>query len=435
MKQTLMIVGLLCIATLSFSQQVGIVRSAETQNSVSGAYVLSESGYSCYTDSLGVFQAGSIQKGERLTIVAAGFQTLYSKYTDGGQVFELIVAMNVQMPLVITAGPSVVFSSDTWNVGDFIWDARGDLQLLVYEKEKRWKRQEDANRTIFENVRIAFYSGIQSQRQWVSIYLDENAIGFYPQFPGEVIVEGEKNHHLKVEEHLVLLPDSIFKPHFKPVVEKLNGQDYVVTDYHPDYPAFSYYRALQDSQWKPLHLILDEKEMELFRSEYKYLGPREKLEAFQFELDNRIDKEIIGAYMSGFPSKPYHSPIYAPLILLGDTIMVFDHLHDVVTLYNVNGEQITALSCHHHEKKGMGKWKEEVWRDIISHKIYTAYEKSGKVKWFEIDVFNDKLIPCMELAYRYCEKIKVRDGEVFFVYRPFESSQKRYLYKQKITHE
>ena len=435
MKQILMIVGLLFIATLSFSQRVGVVRSAETQGKISGAYVLSESGYSCYTDSLGVFQVGSIQLGERLTIVAAGYQTFYSKYSGNGQVFELSMAMNVQTPLVITAGPSVVFSSETWNVGDFIWDARGDLQLLVYEKEKRWKRQEDANRTIFENVRIAFYSGIQSQRQWVSIYLDENAIGFYPQFPGEVIVEGERNHYLKIDEHLVALPDSIFKPHFKPVVEKLNGQDYVVTDYHPDYPAFSYYRAPQDSQWVPLHYIQDEKEMELFRSEYKYLGPREKMEAFQFELDNKIDKEIIGAYMSGFPSKPYHSSIYAPLILLGDTVMVFDHLHDVVTFYNVRGERISETPCQHHKKKGIGKWKGEVWRDAVSLKLYTAYEKSGRVKWFEMDVVHDKLIPCMELAYRYSEKIKVRDGEVFFVYRPFESSQKRYLYKQKIIHE
>ncbi len=430
-----MIVGLLCLATLSFSQQLGIVRSAETQNSVSGAYVLSESGYSCYTDSLGVFQAGSIQKGERLTIVAAGFQTLYSKYTDGGQVFELIVAMNVQMPLVITAGPSVVFSSDTWNVGDFMWDSNSELVLLVYEKEKRWKRQEDANRTIFENVRIAFNSGLQSQRQWVSMHLNENAIGFYPQFPGEVIVEGEKNHYLRVDEHLVLLPDSIFKPHFKPVVEKLKEDEFVVTDFHPDYPAFSYYKAPEDSQWIALHYIQDEKEMELFRSEYKYLGPREKLEAFQFELDNKIDKEIIGAYMSGFPNKPYHSPIYAPLILLGDTIMVFDHLHDVVTFYNCNGNKIDVKPCHHHKLKGVGKWKGEVWRDAVTHKLYTAYEKSGKIIWYEMDALNDKLVLCMELAYRYCEKIKVRGGEVFFVYRPFESSQKRYLYKQTIIHE
>ena len=192
MKHTLIVLGLLFIATLSFSQQIGIVRSTDTRDNINGAYVLSESGYSCYTDSNGVFQAGPIKFGERLTIVAAGFQTLYGQYGSNGQVFLMVIAMNVQMPLVITAGPSVVFSSETWNVGDFMWDNDGQLQLLVYEKEKRWKRQEDADRTIFENVRIAFNSGIQSQRQWVSMHLNENAIGFYPQFPGEVIVEGEK---------------------------------------------------------------------------------------------------------------------------------------------------------------------------------------------------------------------------------------------------
>jgi hypothetical protein len=435
MKQALIILGLLFIATLSFSQQIGIVRSTETGDNIIGAYVLSESGYSCYTDSNGVFQAGPIKFGERLTIVAAGFQTLYSQYKSNGQIFQLTIAMNVQMPLVITAGPSIVFSSESWNVGDFMWDVNGELQLLVYEKEKRWKRQEDAHRTIFENAKIAFNSGAQSQRQWVSLYLNENAIGFYPQFPGEVIIEGEKNYYLKVGDELAFLPDSLFRPYFKPVVEKMKDESFLVTDFQPDYPAFSYYRTKQDSQWIPLHYIQDEKEMELFRSEYKYLGPREKLEAFQFQLDHKIDKEIVGAYMSGFPSKPYHSPIYAPLILLGDTILVIDHLHDEVTMYNRLGEKMSKVPCHHHKKKDIGKWKGEVWRDPLTHKLYTAYEKSGRVKCFEMDVLNDELIPCMELVYRYCEKIKVRGGEVFFVYRPFESSQKRYLYKQKIIHE
>jgi hypothetical protein len=120
---------------------------------------------------------------------------------------------------------------------------------------------------------------------------------------------------------------------------------------------------------------------------------------------------------------------------LGDTILVIDHLHDEVTMYNRWGEKMNKMPCHHHKKKGMGKWKGEVWRDPLTHKLYTAYEKSGRVKCFEMDVLNDELIPCMELAYRYCEKIKVWGVEVFFVYRPFESSQKRYLYKQKIIHE
>lgn len=435
MKQIFLLLGLLFIATFSFAQRLGYVQSMESNSPVAGAYILSDKGYSCYSDSNGVFQLGSIQSGNRLTIVAAGFQTLYAQLSYTGQIFQLTPAFNVQMPLEITAEPRVVFGSETWNVGDFIWDKDGELQLLIYQKEKRWKRQEDAHRTIFENVSVAFSTNNASERQWQRIYLEEDAIGFYPQFPGEVIIEGERNHFLKVDDQLVLLPDSVFKPYFKPVVEKLSDQKFIVSDYQPDYPAFSYYRAVKDSQWIPLHFIQDEKEMELFRSEYKYLGPREKLEAFQFELDNKIDKEIVGAYMSGFPNKSYHTPIYAPLILLGDTILVFDHLHDRVTFYNPNGAKILEMPTHHHLKKGIGKWMGEIWRDASTNKMYTAYEKSGKVKWFELDVFNDVLNPCMELAYRYSEKIKVRNGEVFFIYRPFESSQKRYLYKQKITHE
>jgi hypothetical protein len=436
MKQLLMFFGLLFIATLSFSQQTGWVKTKEDHLGVSGAYVLFESGRSCYTDDQGGYTINGVTIGERLTIVAAGFQTFYGRYESNGQVFQLVFAMNVQMPLVITAEPSIVFGSTTWNVGDFMWDNDGQLQLLVYEKEKRWKRQEDANRTIFENAKIAFCANVQSQPpQWVSLHLNENAIGFYPQFPGEVIIEGEKNYYLKVGEELAILPDSLFRPYFKPVVERMKDESFLVTDYQPDYPAFSYYRAKQDSQWVPLHHIQDEKEMELFRSEYKYLGPREKLEAYQFQLDHKIDKEIVGAYMSGFPSKSYHSPIYAPLLLLGDTILVFDHLHDVVTFYNQNGDLLHQKPCHHHKQKGLGKWKGQVWKDNETHRMYTAYEKAGRVTWMEMNVQQDSLRTVMALAFPYCEKIKVKNDEVFFIYRPFESSQKRYLYKQKIIHE
>ena len=68
------------MATFSFAQRLGYVQSQESNGPISGAYVLSDQGYSCYSDSLGVFQLGSMQLGNRLTIVAAGFQTLYTYY-------------------------------------------------------------------------------------------------------------------------------------------------------------------------------------------------------------------------------------------------------------------------------------------------------------------------------------------------------------------
>ena len=38
-----------------------------------------------------------------------------------------------------------------------------------------------------------------------------------------------------------------------------------------------------------------------------------------------------------------------------------------------------------------------------------------------------------KLFFPYAEKIKVKDGYAWYVYRPFESLQARFLYKEKLT--
>ena len=38
-----------------------------------------------------------------------------------------------------------------------------------------------------------------------------------------------------------------------------------------------------------------------------------------------------------------------------------------------------------------------------------------------------------KLKFRFIENIKIEKGYVYYIYRPFESSQKRFLYKEKLA--
>jgi hypothetical protein len=221
------------------------------------------------------------------------------------------------------------------------------------------------------------------------------------------------------------------KSEIMPVVDTLGNADFVMSDFQASYPAFDYYIA-NENKWMSIHHLEDEKEMELFRSEFKYLGPKEKVEAYQFQLDTGVDKEIIAAYMRGFPQSHYHTELNAPLLILGDTITILDHLHSKCFRFDKMGKQIDEKKIEYHHLKGMGKWLGKIYKDPASQHIYTAYLKAGKVTLFEIDLRNSSQKKVLELTHPYVDRIRIRGRQIFYIYRPFESSQKRYLYSEKI---
>jgi hypothetical protein len=51
-----------------------------------------------------------------------------------------------------------------------------------------------------------------------------------------------------------------------------------------------------------------------------------------------------------------------------------------------------------------------------------------------VDVKTGEISEKVKLHYKYVEKIRVHNNKVFYIYRPFESIQKRFLYKEKLPY-
>jgi hypothetical protein len=179
--------------------------------------------------------------------------------------------------------------------------------------------------------------------------------------------------------------------------------------------------------------IEDELTMQLMRSEFKYLPPHEKMLAYQVELDTGVDKEIVAAYMSGFQYTQYFEEINAPLFLCNDTLHLFDHHHGILYRYTTDGSPIDRFNFQYHQSKRPEKWGEKLILDEVEQKIYTTTSTQGGSTFIkEIKLDSGDVIRNMKLSYSFATQVKVRNGLVYYIYRPFGSLQNRFLYSEYI---
>ena len=128
-----------------------------------------------------------------------------------------------------------------------------------------------------------------------------------------------------------------------------------------------------------------------------------------------------------------YQPVYAPLFVKNDTILIFDHYNDLLFKYDISRKPIDSIPISYHHKNKKDKWNQPLVQDPILKNILGIYHKGGITILKSIDLNTGKPINYFELGFRYVEKVKVIDGYVYYVYRPFESLQKKFLYREKIA--
>ena len=66
--------------------------------------------------------------------------------------------------------------------------------------------------------------------------------------------------------------------------------------------------------------------------------------------------------------------------------------------------------------------------------IYAVYERAGISYLGLLNISTGEISEKAKLNFKYIDQIKVYNNEVYYVYRPFESAQKRYLYKERLPY-
>jgi len=323
---------------------------------------------------------------------------------------------------VISGKPIEVFGSELISVEDFeFWD-EDRLILLTYEK------------TLKKGSKVVLTD--QDQTILSTHYVPKEAESLYRDYEGNINLMCKGAVYLVELEHGELILTKRDPQHFSkevvPIIDTVENKVYL-SNYHTDYPAFDYYTwARGDSVPDHLTFIVDDWLMEIYRSEFKYLPPRQKLEAVRLGMEFDIDKEVAAAILSGFSKSKYYEPLYAPLFLIDDTAYIFDHHKDVRYRFNGDNEVLDTVAIAYHKTKPARIWQREMLQDKEEGRIYGLFEKNGYYYLKTVNPITGKVEQTFKFTWKYTERVQVRDGYVYYIYRPFESAQKKFLYRELI---
>lgn len=219
----------------------------------------------------------------------------------------------------------------------------------------------------------------------------------------------------------------------KPILDTINGK-IIYTDYWKDYPLFNYFSFNEkDSVRNKLISIEDKELMHAYNFEYYSLKPNEKLQARRMAMDLNVDKRIVASLMSGFTKSMFYEPLYAPLYVVRDTISIFDHYKNLLFHIDRNGQKLDSVSISYNHPKNWKEWKNVMLKDDVENTIYAVYEKNGHKYIKQISLQNGKEQGRYSLQFHSADKLKIHDGYAYYIYRPFESTQEKYFYRELIT--
>ncbi len=236
-------------------------------------------------------------------------------------------------------------------------------------------------------------------------------------------------------DRFVLIPLAVedVNSFIKPILDTINGK-IIYTDYWKDYPLFNYFSFNEkDSLRKQLISIEDKELMHAYNFEYYSLKPRDKLEARRMAMDMNVDKRIIASLMSGFTKSMFYEPLFAPLYVIKDTICVFDHYKNQLFHLNKEGIKTDSFAISYNHPKNWKEWKNIMLKDDIENSIYAVYEKNGHKYIKQISLQNGKENGKYTLQFHSADKLKIHNGYAYYIYRPFESTQQKFFYREVIT--
>lgn len=354
---------------------------------------------------------------------------------QGTWVVRLMPNNNVLPTLPVTAPkPEVVFERKDLHAADLLINDAG-LWVLAYEHPRLLRAEGDARKEILRDVRLVLLD--TAFNEVASCPVPEDVLGLRHDLRNEVVIEGTGRafgvdrwsdgsislHPFGLDElRRAVLPwtDSI------PGWVLGSNSDGVM----PRFDHLAYDPQVDSSV--VVCTVVDTFMMDLFRSEYKYFNNHDKVTAMDLAAQLNVDKEVVAGYMSGFQHNAWFRPIYAPLFVVGDTLLVFDHargkLRKFTRTFAKAGERPLGYLVKGEQKDKV----EQLVQDRATQRVYAVSKRFGRVWLRPIDPVTGALGDRFRISNEYPERVQVHAGRVYYIYRPQGSMQKRTIYRERL---
>ena len=229
------------------------------------------------------------------------------------------------------------------------------------------------------------------------------------------------------------LPMDEFNKLIKPIVDTLKGK-LIFSDFLKQFPKFKYYAFNPvDTSVSVIKEVVNKDMDWQYGLEYYNLNNADKQFAKRMAKRlNGYDKFDVAAVLTGFTNSFLYEPVYAPLFVINDTISVFDHYENKLFKFIKDTLQIGSVPISYHHPVKKSEWKNQLIMDEVNGKIYGLFLKNGYYYLKKINNHTGKIETEKKLFYQYVAKIKIKDDFVYYTYKPTQTLQKRFLYKERI---
>lgn len=346
---------------------------------------------------------------------------------------HLIGTVDVTRPL-----PETVFLRKDLHSADLLINEHG-MWVLAYERPRMLRAEGEAGKEILRDTRLVLLDTLLRER--ASCLVPEDVFGLRHDLHDRVVIEGTA-HAFSVDigkdaegdTRLLLQPFGLeeLRQAILPWTDTIPGW-VLGSNASPVYPAFDHlaYDPLQDSG-VVFCSVVDTFMMQLFRSQYKYLKNAEKVVAMNLAQELGVDKEVAAGYMSGFHHNIWYKPVYAPLFVVGDTLLVLDHARGRMRKFDrsLKAQGEVPLSYF---RKDVGRHRtERILQDRATQRLYAVFARNGRTWLCELDPCQGTLGAPIRATYPYPDRLQVHDGALYYIHRPYESLQKRAIYRERM---
>lgn len=349
-------------------------------------------------------------------------------------VVNLVPRDRLLAPITVgRAGPVVVFQRPDLHAADLLVNDAG-LWVLAYEHPRLLRAESDAEKEILRDVRLVLLDTLFNEV--ASCNVPGDVLGLRHDLRNDVVIEGTR-HAFRVDRTgaaIALHPFGLqeLRRSVLPWTDSIPGWA-LGSNANADYPALDHlaYKPKAGTV-RTICTVVDSFMMDLFRSSYKYLKGPDKVVAMNLATELGVDKETVAGFMSGFSHNCWYQPLYAPLFVVGDTMLVFDHAGGRMRKFAHSFSEGRPVPLAYANPGEARNWTGRLVQDRATRQVYAEFQRHGTTWLRSIDPVSGRLGDPYRLAVRYPGHVQVHAGMVYYIWRPYRSLQKRTLYRERM---
>ena len=326
--------------------------------------------------------------------------------------------------------PEVVFRDEDLHVADHLVNDEGTW-VLAYAKRRMLTRQEVAGAGGLKGAEVVLLDTLQ--RRIASASLDDEVVAMHRSYRNEVVLETRARAYVAMFEEggiaLVSLPKRFLHERLLPWTDSI-PQRLLGNDHHPALPAFSHFAFDPERESTDVFCSVEDAHyLAIYRSQYKYLSYRDKVDVMNIANDLGVDKELVAGALSGIAGDMRFKAPYAPVFVRDDGVFVFDHAAERIRSFGAGLKEQEGVPMRHQQDR---RWAERLLQDRATGRIHAVYRYRDHVLLAEVDPLTGRVGQAFRLTHPWPERVQVHGGHVYYVYRPKGSLEHRALYRERL---